>query len=406
MPLSDTTLRSIKCEQLTKPTRFVDGGGLFLFCTPTGAKSWRYKYRFAGKEKLLVIGQYPDVGLAAARDKHQDARRLLAAGTDPSAAKQQAKQALHTAHANDFNAVYSEWLAKKKKEVGPKQISNTVGRFKEVLAALGNRPISEIKAPDVLAVLRRIENRGASFTAKRVGQQISEIFRYGIATGRAEYDPVPSLKGALKLVTAKNMPSLTKPSEVAELLRSFDAFKGTSQVRAALLLAPMVFVRPGELRKARWEDIDLDKAEWRFHVTKTNIDHLVPLSTQAVVILRDLHEITGHCSFVFPGRDPQKCMSEAAINAALRRLGWDTKTEITGHGFRAMARTILHEELGVLPEVIEHQLAHTVSDALGTAYNRTKFLPQRKAMMQQWSDYLDKLKQGAEIIPLTPASVA
>jgi len=406
MSLSDTTLRSIKPNTLTKPTRYPDSGGLFLFATPTGGMSWRYKFRFAGKEKLLSFGQYPEITLAKAREAHQDARRMLAQGADPSTAKQQAKRRLHTAHANSLSAIYDEWLAKKSKEVGPKQISNTIGRFKEVLAALGNRPITEITAPDVLAVLRRIEGRGATFTAKRVGQQIGEVFRYAIATGRATDNPVPNLKGALTEHKTRNLPSLTKPSEVAELLRSFDAFKGTSQVQAALLLAPRLFVRPGELRKARWEHINLDAAEWRFVASKNGIDHLVPLSTQAVAILRDLHVLTGHRVNVFPGRDPQKCMSEAAVNSALRRLGWDTKTEITGHGFRAMARTILHEELGVLPEVIEHQLAHTVADALGTAYNRTKFLPQRRAMMQAWSDYLDRLKQGAEVIPLTVASAA
>jgi integrase len=224
--------------------------------------------------------------------------------------------------------------------------------------------------------------------------------RYAIATGRAERDPCPDLRGALPPLRHDNFAAITEPAKVAELLRAMDAFSGTFVVKSALLLAPLLFVRPGELRKALWADVDLDKAEWRYFVTKTKTEHSVPLATQAVLILKDLHALTGHGSTVFPGRDPQKPMSEAAINAALRRMGYDTKTEITGHGFRAMARTILHEELHQKPEVIEHQLAHKVPDSLGTAYNRTKFLKERKAMMQLWADYLDKLKAGAEVISL------
>ena len=228
--------------------------------------------------------------------------------------------------------------------------------------------------------------------------------RYAIATGRAERDPCPDLRGALPPAKESNLPSITDPAKVAELLRAIDAFQGTHVVRSALLLAPLIFVRPGELRQAEWSGFDLDKAEWRYFVTKTKTEHLVPLSTQAVMILRDLHPLTGHGRYVFPGRDPQKAMSEAAINAALRRMGYDTKTEITGHGFRAMARTILHEELHQKPEVIEHQLAHKVPDALGTAYNRTQFLKERRVMMQVWADYLGELKVGAEVTPLHDAA--
>ncbi|MBK7025160.1 MAG: integrase arm-type DNA-binding domain-containing protein [Sulfuritalea sp.] len=404
MALTDTTLRSIKPARLTKPKRYPDQGGLHLYATPTGGMSWRYKYRFAGKEKLLTLGQYPDVGLAAARDKHIDARRLLSAGTDPAAEKRRTRRALTMLHASTFAAIYEEWLAKKKKEIGPKQIANTIGRFREVNSCIGNRPISEITAPEILDVLKRIEKRGAVFTAKRVGQQIGEIFRYAIATDRATFDPMPSLKGALSTPPTKNMPALTAPADVAELLRSFDGFRGSSVVQAALLLAPLVFVRPGELRQAKWADIDLDRAEWKFLASKTKTEHQVPLATQAVAILRDLHKITGHRAHAFTGRDPLKPMSEAAVNAALRRLGWDTKREITGHGFRAMARTILHEVLDIAPAVIEHQLAHAVPDTLGSAYNRTKFLPQRKVMMQRWADYLEKLKAGADVIPIKGAA--
>jgi integrase len=251
-----------------------------------------------------------------------------------------------------------------------------------------------------LAVLRRIDDRGARYTAHKVKSEISQCFRYAIATGRAERDPCPDLKGAIPAPKTENLPSITEPKHVGELLRAIDGFRGTFVVKCALEIAPRVFTRPGELRKAEWASFDLDKAEWRYLVTKTKTEHLVPLASQVVATLRELHALTGHGRYVFPGRDPQLPMSDAAINAALRRMGYNTKTEITGHGFRAMARTILHEELNQKPEVIEHQLAHTVADALGTAYNRTKFLKERKAMMQLWADYLEKLKSGAEVIPL------
>ncbi|MCK6411484.1 MAG: site-specific integrase, partial [Azonexus sp.] len=234
--------------------------------------------------------------------------------------------------------------------------------------------------------------------------EISRCFRFAVATGRAERDPCPDLQGAIPPVKTEHMPSLTTPKDAAELLRAIDAFRGTFVVKCALLLAPLLFVRPGELRKAEWSGFDLDKGEWRYLVTKTKTDHLVPLATQAVALLRELHALTGHGRYVFPGRDPQKPMSDAAVNAALRRMGYDTKTEITGHGFRAMARTILHEELHIKPEVIEHQLAHKVPDALGAAYNRTKFIKERQAMMQLWADYLGKLKAGAEVITLHTAA--
>jgi integrase len=225
------------------------------------------------------------------------------------------------------------------------------------------------------------------------------VFRYAIATGRAVRDPSPDLRGALPSAPAANhFAAITDPLLVGELLRAIDGFKGSFQVQCALRLAPLLFVRPGELRRAQWADIDLEAAEWRYTVSKTKTDHLVPLAAQAVDILRELLPLSGHHAHVFPGRDPQRPMSDAAINAALRRMGYDTKTEITGHGFRAIARTILHEELNIRPEVIEHQLAHNVSDTLGTAYNRTKFLKDRKLMMQVWADYLDKLKRGAEVI--------
>jgi integrase len=350
---------------------------------------------------MLSFGTYPDVGLKEARDKRDAARKLLAAGVDPSEHRKATKATRVERAANSFEVICREWLENKRSTVEEAQYKKALARLeKDVFPWMGGRPIAEITAPEILAVLRRIDARGARYTAHKAKSEISQCFRYAIATGRAYRDPCPDLKGAIPAPKTENLPAITNPNEVGELLRAIDGFKGTFVVRCALLLAPLLFVRPGELRKAAWDCFDLDKAEWRYLVTKTKTEHLVPLASQAVAILKELHALTGHGRYVFPGRDPQLPMSDAAVNAALRRMGYDTKTEITGHGFRAMARTILHEELHQKPEVIEHQLAHSVSDALGTAYNRTKFLKERKAMMQLWADYLDKLKTGAEVIPL------
>ena len=399
MPLTDTAVRSAKPTE--KARKLSDEKGLFVLIHPNGGKYWRFKYRFDGKERLLAFGTYPDLGLKDAREKRDEARKMLAQGIDPGEAKKAAKAAREGAAANSFEVLCLEWLEHKRATIAEAQYGKALGRMKkDVIPWLGRRPITEITAPEILATLRRIDERGARYTAHKVRSEISQCFRYAIATGRAERDPCPDLRGAIPAPKTENLPSITDPAQVAELLRAIDGFRGTFIVKCALLLAPMLFVRPGELRKAEWTGFDLDKAEWRYIVTKTQTEHLVPLSTQAVAILRELHELTGCRKHVFPGRDPKGPMSDAAVNAALRRMGYDTKTEITGHGFRAMARTILHEELGQKPEVIEHQLAHQVSDPLGTAYNRTKFLKARKAMMQLWADYLDKLKAGAAVIPL------
>jgi integrase len=259
---------------------------------------------------------------------------------------------------------------------------------------LGDRAVAEIKPTEVLAVIQRIEQRGTIDTAHRALQNCGQVFRYAVATGRAERDPTGDLRGALPPLRHEHFASITEPAKVAEMLRAFDAFAGTFVVKCALRLAPLLFVRPGELRQAKWAEFDLDRAEWRYVVSKTKTDHLVPLATQAVALLRELYQLTGSREYVFPGRDPSKPMSGAAINAALRRMGFDTKTEITGHGFRAMARTILDEQLRFRDRVIEQQLAHKVPDPLGTAYIRTKFLEDRIVMMQAWADYLDALKAG------------
>lgn len=403
MPLSDTAIRTAKPGP--KPVRMFDGGGLYLEISPAGGKLWRLKYRFGGKEKRLALGAYPDIGLKDARERRETARKLLANGADPGEAKKAQKAASTERAANSFEVIAREWFEKNRSTWAANHGDKIIRRLeKDVFPWLGGRPIAEITAPEVLAVLRRIEGRGTLDTAHRAGGNCSQVFRYAIATGRADRDPVPDLRGALPPARGGNFAAITEPAKAGELLRAIEGFRGTLVVQCALRLAPLLFVRPGELRHAQWADIDLERGEWRYWVTKTKTEHSVPLAKQAIAILQELHPLTGHGRYVFPGRDPQKAMSEAAVNAALRRMGFDTKTEITGHGFRAMARTILHEELHIKPEVIEHQLAHKVPDALGTAYNRTKFLKERRAMMQQWADYLDKLKAGADVIQLHPAA--
>ena len=399
MALTDTAIRNAKVTD--KAFTLTDERGLSIQINPNGGKWWRLRYRFEGKENMLSLGTYPDVGLKEARERRDAARKLLADGINPSQQRKATKMAREGLLANSFEVICREWLEHKRSNIEEAQYLKALARLeKDVFPWMGGRPIAEISAPEVLTVLRRIDARGARYTAHKVKSEISQCFRYAIATGRAERDPCPDLKGAIPTPKTENRPAITDPKEAGELLRAIDGFKGTFVVRCALLLGPMLFVRPGELRKAKWEDFDLEKGEWRYFINKTKSHHLVPLATQAVATLRELNALTGHGQYVFPGRDPKLPMSDAAVNAALRRMGYDTKTEITGHGFRSMARTILHEELDIKPEVIEHQLAHQVPDTLGTAYNRTKFLKERKAMMQIWADYLDKLKTGAEVIPL------
>ncbi|MGB8421638.1 tyrosine-type recombinase/integrase [Paraburkholderia sp.] len=399
MALTDTTIRNAKSGE--RPLKLFDGGGLFLLIAATGGKLWRLKYRFGGKEKLLALGVYPDVSLKKARERRDEARTQLADGIDPGANRKAMKASNLSRAAGSFEVIAREWFGKFAPTWAKSHADKIIQRLeKDVFPWLGARPVAEITAPELLTVLRRVEDRGALDTALRVKQNCGQVFRYAVATGRAERDPSGDLRGALAPVKHENFASITDPAQVAELLRAIDGFRGTFIVKCALLLAPMLFVRPGELRTAEWTGFDLDRGEWRYLVTKTKTEHLVPLPVQAVAILRELHALTGKLPYVFPGRDRKKPMSGAAVNAALRRLGYDTRTEITGHGFRAMARTILHEELHFKPEVIEHQLAHKVPDALGAAYNRTRFLSERRAMMQQWADYLDRLKAGAQVIPI------
>lgn len=400
--LTDVAVRKAKTK--TKPYKMADGGGMYLFMHPNCGKYWRLDYRFAGKCKTLALGVYPDVSLLEARERREAARKVLANGADPGAVKKAQKAAKTALAENSFEIVAREWFSKHAPNWAASHASKIITRLgNDVFPWLGARPIGEITAPELLAVLRRMESRGALDTAHRALQNCAQVFRYALATGRAQRNPATDLRGALPPVKGdKHFAAPTDPQKVGELLRAIDGFRGTFPVQCALRLAPMLFVRPGELRKAEWTEFDLDKAEWNIPAErmKMRVAHLVPLADQAVALLRALYALTGHGGHVFPGRDPQKPMSDAALNAALRRMGYDTKTEITGHGFRAMARTILDEVLQVRPDFIEHQLGHAVRDPNGRAYNRTAHLAERRKMMQQWADYLDKLKAGAEVIPL------
>jgi len=399
MPLTDTAVRNAKPGE--KPIKLFDERGLYLEISPTGGKWWRLKYRFNGKEKRLSLGVYPDVSLKDARTRRDAARKLVADGTDPSENRKAQKSARADRAANSFEVVAREWFAKYAATWAANHGERIIRRLeRDIFPWIGGRPVAEITAPELLAVVRRIESRGALETAHRALGNCGQVFRYAVATGRAERDPSGDLRGALPPVKGEHFAAITEPKRVAEILRAMDGYEGTLTVRCALRLAPLVFVRPGELRKAEWADIDLDAAEWRYTVTKTNTPHIVPLSRQAVEILRELHPVTGRGRFVFPGaRSNGRPMSDNAILAAMRRMGIG-KDEMSGHGFRAVARTILDEVLGVRPDYIEHQLAHAVRDPNGRAYNRTAHLPERRKMMQQWADYLDNLKAGAKVVSL------
>lgn len=394
MALSVTAIRNAKPKE--KPFKLYDEAGLFLLISPQGGKWWRFKYRFDGKEKLLSLGTFPDVSLSDAREKRDAARKLLAKDPpiDPSLKRQDDKSQNKLNAANTFEAVAREWWQSHMKGKAQSHKDKVIRRFELYLFPwIGNRPIADITAPQFLDAIKRVEKLGILETAHRTLQTAGQVFRYAVQTGRALRDITADIKGAIPPTTTKHMAAFTEPEDVTGLLRAIDSFTGTITVQCALKLAPLVFVRPSELRTAKWADIDLDNGEWKFTVSKTKTDHIVPLSTQAIEILREIYPISGHGEYVFQnGHSPRRPMSEAAINAALKRMGFDTKTQITGHGFRAMARTILHERLNIDPHIIEHQLAHKVPDTLGSAYNRTKFLAQRKKVMQDWADYLDGLK--------------
>lgn len=405
MPLSDSQCKAAKPKEAAY--KLTDERGLVLFVSTAGGKLWRFNYRFEGKRKTLAFGAYPDIGLKEARDKRDNARKLLAAGVDPSESKKAAKAAKVAEETNSFEAVAREWYARFSPSWAPSHGDKIIRRLeRDVFPWLGKRPIDTITVPDILEVLRRIESRGAVETAHRAQQNFNQVFRYAVVSGRVKTNPAIDLKGALKIAKQTHHAAIIEPKDVAQLLRAIDGYQGSFVTKCALRLAPLVFVRPGELRGAEWAEINLDSAEWNIAATRMKMReaHLVPLSTQAVAILKDLHELTGNGRFVFPSaRTDDRPMSDNAILAALRRMGY-TKDEMTGHGFRAMARTILDEVLNIRPDYIEHQLAHAVRDPNGRAYNRTKHRAERARMIQVWADYLDSLKSGAVVIPLKKPS--
>ena len=394
MKLTNTAIKNAKGRD--KPYKLFDGHGLYLLVNPNGRKGWRLKYRFNGKEKLLSLGPYPDITLAKARERRSEARSLLLDGFDPSLAKRAAKFERLEQGANTFEAIGREWFGKN----APRWSESHTVRSKRLLEKdlypwLGARPIKEIGAQELLRVIRRIESRGAIDTAHRALQYCGLVFRYAVATGRADRDPSGDLRGALPPVRKKHHASIVEPKAVGELLRAIDGYEGHLVTRCALQLAPLVFVRPGELRRAEWSEIDLENAEWRIPAVKMKMEspHIVPLSKQAVALLKEIKPLTDKGTYVFPSvRSKDRPMSENTVNAALRRLGY-TKEQMTGHGFRSMASTLLNEQ-GWHHDAIERQLAHSERNGVRAAYNYAEYLPDRKKMMKKWADYLDELKRG------------
>jgi len=403
MALSDTALRNAKPSE--KPYKLYDEKGLYLIVNPNGGKWWRLKYRFNDKEKTLSVGTYPEISLGSARSKRDEARTLVAEGKDPSEARKEAKIKDRLEALNTFEAVANEWHALHNQSKSERH-QQRVKRWLEfyLYPSLGKKAVSSITAPMVLETTSILQKQNKLETAHRVIQTAGQVFRYAIQKGFATYNPSPDLKGALPPPVVKNMAAMIEPKDFADLLRNIDGYRGTLTVQCALKLVPLLFQRIGELRHMKWADLDFDKNEWRYLVTKTKTQHIVPLSRQALAILEVMRPYSAHGIYVFPGgRTHERPMSENAINAALRNMGYDTQQEITGHGFRAIAQTLGEQELGLDPKHIERQLAHSVANPLGTAYERAQFLKDRKTMMQTWADYLDELKVGAKVIHIKQA---
>lgn len=394
--LSATAVQQAKGQ--AKSVKLTDGGGLYLLVKSDGSRYWRYNYRFAGKRKTLALGVYPDVSLAGARKAHQQARETLAKDIDPSEAKRIERITRHLASADSFEAVATEWYETKLSEKSDSYRVRTQRLLKKDLyPPLGNRPISQITSAELLLALRKVEGRGAIDMAHRAKQTAGQVFRYAVATGRAERDPSGDLRGALKTKTKKHYAAIIDPAEVGRLLLAIDVFQGTPTVKAALQLSPLLFQRPGEIRGMEWAEINWEEERWEIPADKMKIrqPHIVPLCTQSIDLLKELHRLTGRGRYVFPSaRGASRCLSENGVRSALRTMGYDNDT-MTPHGFRAMARTIMDEVLNYRVDWIEQQLAHAVRDANGRAYNRTAHLPQRKDMMQGWANYLDNLKAQA-----------
>jgi len=400
MPLTDVLIRNTKLAD--RPLKLFDGDGLFLLIKPNGSRGWRFKYRFEGRERLLSFGTYPEVPLKTARERREQARCLIATGVDPSA-ERKAKIATRE---DTFQALALEWLQMQQKSLSARTFKKKKDRFEAfAFPYLGKTPIAELKAPDVLAVLKRIEARGKMETAHRVRSDCGNVFRYAVVTGRAERDPTIDLRGAIAAVGKRNRPAIVDPKRIGELMRAIDGYRGDVSTEFALRLLPLTFVRPGELRLAEWREFDLEGAEWRIPAARMKMKelHVVPLATQAIALLRDLQELTGDGRWVFPSlRSADRAISDNTINAALRRMGFPGD-EMCAHGFRSMASTCLNEQ-GWHPDLIELQLAHAERDEVRGAYNRAQRLTERRTMMQAWADYLDQLRQGMSSTMLAPIS--
>ena len=390
MPLTDISVRQAKPR--TRPYKVSDGGGLMLLIQPNGAKWWRMRYRFEGREKMLSLGLYPEVPLGLARERHAEARRQLVEGLDPSLVRKREKAGDHCR----FDAVAREWLEKQKVGMSPATYRKARWMLEDLtLPKIGERPIAKLTAREILDVLEPVDAGGHHETAKRMRQRISQIFRYAIATSRADRDIAASLRGALRPGKVKHRAAIVQPDRVRDLLRAIWGYQGQPSTAAALKLAPLVFVRPGELRAAEWSEFDFANAMWRIpaHRMKMREEHLVPLARQAVEILKELHPLTGDGRFVFPAIGyAQRPISDNTVNAALRRMGYE-QSEMSAHGFRTLASTMLNE-MGWAPELIELQLAHKDRNKVRDAYNRAARLSERSKLMQAWADHLDALRLG------------
>lgn len=381
-----------------KPYKIFDEKGLFILVNPNGSLYWRLRYRFLGKDKTLALGTFPDVSLASARKKRDEARRLLSDDIDPGIHRKVMRNVEIAKSSNSFEMIAREWFAKQTTQwsrVHADKILRLLER--DIFPWIGAKPITEIPPTTLLAVLMRIVDRGSIETSHRALSNCNQIFDYAVASGLLQFNTSKTLGKLLPAVKGKHFAAPTDPKRLGILLRMIDGYHGTLIVKCALRLAPLVFVRPGELRHAKWEEIDFETAEWRYLITKTDTQHIVPLSTQALNILQELYPLTRNSEFVFPSlkKGKSRTISDNTLLSALRELGI-SKEELSIHGFRATARTLLDEELAVRPDFIEHQLGHAVRDPLGRAYNRTKHLSERKKMMQDWADYLDSLKNNLE----------
>jgi integrase len=403
MPLTDTFIRQAKYSGAKAGDKHSDGGGLYLLVNAAG-KYWRMNYRFLGKQKTLALGVYPTVSRGAACKGRAQRRAMLAAGKDPSTQKQEAAKEATRAAGVVFETVARDWLASTASQRSESTHKRVVGWFeRDVFPRIGQRQIESLRPPDILDMMKTMQARGVKESAHRVLGYVSKVFRRALVAELVERDPTIGVGEQLEKPVTRHHAAVTEPEKVGALLRAIYAYDGHPVTCLALKFAPLVFQRPHMVREAEWTEVDLDAAEWRISAARMKMDndHIVPLSRQAVAILREVHKITGHGRYVFASLRPGRPMSDNTINAALRTLGYDKETMV-GHGFRAMARTILDEVLGERVDLIEHQLAHAVTDANGRAYNRTAHLPARREMMQRWADYLDKLRLGADVVPLHP----